>query len=384
MDKTDLIIIGGGILGTFHAYAALKKGLTVRLFEKNKTSIGASIRNFGQIVPSGMYPEWQQLGRRSLTLYKELDNHIRNLQISQKGSTYIASNEEENILLQELHEINQRANYNSLLLTQQECISKIPALQPTYCKSGLHFPEEITVEPAILIAKVTDFLMEKYHLKYHHSTTIIEACEANQECSVVSNVGNSYRSTKIIICNGSELNALFPAIIANSDLEISQLQMLQTIPNTTISLPGNILTGLSIRRYESFRACPSYSTIKSKETDDDFNKKWGIHLLFKQNSDGSIILGDSHEYADAKNADELDYALKETINEHLISEAQKILSLPSWKIARKWLGRYSQSKSKGIFLNQPSANIHIVTGIGGKGMTAGPGFAEKYLNELCF
>ena len=29
--KFDLIVVGGGILGTFHAYHALKKGLRVAL-----------------------------------------------------------------------------------------------------------------------------------------------------------------------------------------------------------------------------------------------------------------------------------------------------------------------------------------------------------------
>lgn len=33
-EKVDFIIIGGGALGTFHAFHALENGLSVRLFGK--------------------------------------------------------------------------------------------------------------------------------------------------------------------------------------------------------------------------------------------------------------------------------------------------------------------------------------------------------------
>ena len=45
----DLVVVGGGVLGTFHAYHALKKGLRVALFEKDRQPQGATVRNFGQV-----------------------------------------------------------------------------------------------------------------------------------------------------------------------------------------------------------------------------------------------------------------------------------------------------------------------------------------------
>lgn len=71
-NKFDLIVIGGGILGTFHAYHALEKGLKVAIIEKDKFPQGATVRNFGQVVPSGMNTKWQSFGRESLRIYKEI------------------------------------------------------------------------------------------------------------------------------------------------------------------------------------------------------------------------------------------------------------------------------------------------------------------------
>lgn len=62
--KYDLIVVGGGVLGTFHAYHALKKNLKVLLIERNSVPQGATVRNFGQVVPSGMDLKWQNFGRK--------------------------------------------------------------------------------------------------------------------------------------------------------------------------------------------------------------------------------------------------------------------------------------------------------------------------------
>ena len=71
--KYDLVVVGGGIIGTFCAYHALKKGKSVLLLEKDSQPHEASIRNFGQIIPSGQSLDtWFQLGRKSLKIYKEV------------------------------------------------------------------------------------------------------------------------------------------------------------------------------------------------------------------------------------------------------------------------------------------------------------------------
>ncbi|NJL73845.1 MAG: FAD-dependent oxidoreductase, partial [Saprospiraceae bacterium] len=51
--KYDLAIVGGGILGTAHAYEAARQGLKVAIFERNPSPVGATVRNFGMIWPIG-------------------------------------------------------------------------------------------------------------------------------------------------------------------------------------------------------------------------------------------------------------------------------------------------------------------------------------------
>lgn len=381
MKKYDLVVIGGGVLGTFHAYHGLQKGLQVALLERNKKPQGATTQNFGQVVPSGMNTKWQIYGRESLNIYKEIQQQF-DITLRENGSVYLASNEEEVKLIEELHQINKNNQYISELLTKEECLKKYPGLQSDYIKAGLFFPQEITVEARMMIHRLQDFMMQHLNLDYFTNRNVISCEETGRGIKITSSSGEVCEAEKVIICNGSEFKNLYPTLFNESDLEVTKLQMLQTKPQSNYQLSGNILTGCSIRRYEAFAECASFSEIKSKENLDSFQKKWGVHILFKQAPDGSVIIGDSHQYADARNIDDLGYDLHMDIDDFMITEAQKIINLPTYDIQNRWFGMYSQCKTKDIFQETIGGNIHVITGIGGKGMTGSAGFAKENMTRI--
>jgi FAD dependent oxidoreductase TIGR03364 len=385
MNHTDLLIIGAGTLGTFHAKAALERGLSVRLCERNAAPRAASVRNFGQVVPSGMVPKWQTYGRQSLEIYKDLQSRT-DITLRQNGSVYLASDEEELRLLEELREINRANGYPSELLNQQQCLEKYPGLRADYCVGGLFFPEEVTVEAREMIHRVLAHLTDIQGLQYHPNTLIKDLLVVDggdgAQVQARDAKGNVFTAGRAIVCSGGEFKVLFPERFAASDLVLVKLQMLQTVASNGPAVPGNILTGLSIRRYEAFTECPSWSAVKAGEDPEAYWKKWGVHILFKQCPDGSYILGDSHEYAPAAQADNLDFDFYSKVNHYMIREAGKIFDLPTYAIQRAWLGYYSQCANKDIYQDTIDGCIHIVTGIGGKGMTAGPGFAEAHIAAL--
>lgn len=380
-NKYDAVIVGGGVLGTFHAYHALELGLKVCLVEKDAYPKGATTQNFGQVVPSGMNTKWQEFGRESLAIYKDIQSRF-DIGIRQNGTVYVASNEEEEQLLVELRAINRGNDYASKMLAKQECLSNYPGLRKEYVTAGLFFPEEVTVEPRTMIHKLQKYLIGQKGLDIKFDFPVV-SCESKDEwVSVRSTKNEEVFGKKVIICNGADFKNLYPEMFASSDLEVSKLQMMQTKPQKNYELKGSILTGWSIRRYEAFHECPSFAGIKQKEPKDSLQKKWGVHILFKQAVDGSVILGDSHQYADANRIEDLGYDLDMDIDNFMMDEAKKIIDLPTYQIQRRWYGMYAQCKNSDIFQKTIDRNIHIITGIGGKGMTGSAGFSKKNIATI--
>ena len=54
--KFDVIVVGAGMLGIAHAWAAAKRGLSVAVIERSRQAHGATIRNFGQVIVTGQAP----------------------------------------------------------------------------------------------------------------------------------------------------------------------------------------------------------------------------------------------------------------------------------------------------------------------------------------
>ncbi|MFC5409164.1 TIGR03364 family FAD-dependent oxidoreductase [Larkinella bovis] len=379
MASFDFIIIGSGALGTFHAFHAARAGKRVLILEKDNRPVGATVRNFGQVVPSGLSGRWYPYGRRSLELYREIQQEF-DITVRQNGSVYIASDAEEWALANELYDQRRADGYPCALWSKAQTLAHYPVLQPDYVLGALVFPEEISVEPDRMIHRLLTYLTTKYSTVTYRNNAAVIGCESTAEGATVQLAnGERFQTQRVLLCNGSEFRLLYPDLFAQSGLVVSKLQMMQTVPMPQIALPGNILTGLTIRRYESFADCPSYANLQTPDHLAEL-KKWGIHILFKQALDGSIIIGDSHEYASATQIDDLGFDTNEAINQLIIEEARRIVRFPVDQIQRTWAGFYAQTTQE-IF-EASLGNIHIITGIGGKGMTSSAGFAEENIQRF--
>ena len=377
--KYDIIIVGAGIMGTFHAYHAAKLGKKVLLLEKDNKPVGSTIQNFGQIVPSGLDSEWLQYGTRSLEIYDELKN-LSDFTLVKNGSVYIASDDDELTLIHELAQIHRSTNYDCKLLDKQSTIQKFPDLNSDYIKGSLFYPEEYSVNSSEFIYKLIDFCVEKLGVHYFNRSSVINIEETSNGVKVETTEKKVFFSEKAIVCSGYVFNLLFPVIYKNSGLILSKLQMMKTHPLKQFNLKANILTGLTIRRYESFEECSFFKNLETPEHLKEM-KKYGIHILFKQLPDGSIIVGDSHEYASVEEIENLGLGVQEHINILMRSEAQRILDIKPEKYAQTWAGFYAQHPD-GIFELDISNNISIRTGIGGKGMTTSAGYTEEKIKQL--
>jgi len=377
----DVVCVGAGALGTFHAYFAAKKGKKVLLIERDFTPYEGTVRNFGQCVASGQeIPLWRERGVKSLRTYKNIQSKI-DITLRNNGTCYIASDDAEMQLLEEMHQYNLNSDHESQLLSKEALVDKYPSVRSDYAKGALFYHQEISLEPRAAIGKIIDFVQQDTGVIFKNNTTVIRCERNNGKIEILTADGNKFTSDDVIICSGREFKILYPQQFQESGLRISKLQMMQTEIMPSLNLSGNILTGYSIRRYEAFHSLPSYRLLCANFKDAEIEDQYGMHILFKQAVDGSVIIGDSHEYASASNTESLDFGISTYINELMLREAKKIMHFPHWNIKSTWNGYYA-THADGIYDQEVEQGIHIVTGIGGKGMSTGAGYAEEKINHL--
>ncbi|HMP32218.1 MAG TPA: FAD-dependent oxidoreductase, partial [Saprospiraceae bacterium] len=149
----------------------LNMGYTVAIFDRDHSPQQASVRNFGQVVPSGFGAEWQKFGIASMEIYRSIQKET-GLDIKEEGSIYIASDDDEVRLIKELNAINKANQYDSILLEQSDIAKLYPEVRQSYARAGLYFPYEIQVNPKTTVSKILNWLQATKKLSYYNKVTI--------------------------------------------------------------------------------------------------------------------------------------------------------------------------------------------------------------------
>jgi FAD dependent oxidoreductase TIGR03364 len=378
--KTDVLIIGGGVLGAFSAYFALEKGLSVRLIERDSRPNSASVRNFGQIVPSGMSNRWLEYGQKSVATYLSIQSVV-DISVRQTGSYYIANTESEMAVLYERYEQLNALGWRSEILTSEAVIQKIPAVRKKYCIGAMYCPPDCIADPRKLVHQLLQYLTNEKSLRYHPNTLAVSVSENSESVTVTDAYGNHYQAAQLIICNGADYKTLFPKLFHDAGFKVCKLHMFTVKPQTNVKLPGAILTGLTIRRYEGFHHTQAWKNLPANEVPAALREN-GIHILFKQSADGSVIIGDSHHYALSSDSESeyFGFDINWSVHNLILEAAKEIMQFDHWDIQSVWSGYYAVApENLPIFDKKISARTRIITGIGGKGMTTGCGYIATHL-----
>jgi len=363
-------IIGAGIVGLAHAWAAARRGHRVTVFERGPIAAGASVRNFGMVwligQPVGELLAVAQRSRRAwLDLAKEAG-----LWVNPCGSIHLASRADEWAVLEEFALDGPALGYECTLLTRDEVLKCSPAANPEGLLGGLFSASELCVNPRKAIGTLPGWLAERFGVRFEFDTAIVGV----DPCEVRSAGGRAWTFDRTVVCGGADFETLFPALFAASGLLRCKLQMLKTARQPEgWALGPHLASGLTLRHYASFAACPSITALKKRVAAETPElDRYGIHVMASQNNEGAVILGDSHEYDDA-----IEPFDKRAIDDLILRELRRLIRLPDWSIAEYWHGIYAKHPTQPLFSAEPLPGVHVCTGTGGAGMTTAFGLAEQ-------
>jgi D-hydroxyproline dehydrogenase subunit beta len=366
--RPRVAVVGAGIVGLAHAWAAARRGWEVLLFERNQSACGASIRNFGMVWPIGQ-PAGPKLrsALHSRSLWRQLMRET-GLWANECGSLHLAYRDDEWQVLREFAD-QCAANYPCELLPPSEVRKISSASQQRGLQGALWSPNEICVDPRQIISRLPEWLRARYGVQLRFGVSIDRVSAG----SVAAANGDLWHVDRVIIAAGSELGILLPDLYAQAGFRRCKLQMMRTAPQPALALGPMLAGGLTLRHYEAFEACPSLPALKqriARETPE--LDRYGIHVMAAQNGLHEIILGDSHEYDE-----EITPFDKSHIDELMLRELRKIVDLPDWQIAEHWHGIYVKIPGQFQFSSEPEPEVHVSIASGGCGMTMSFGLADE-------
>lgn len=367
-----ILIIGAGILGHMHALFALKRGYQVALFERDKYPVGASVRNFGLITVGARKAGAElETAVRARGLWEEIADEYQQLTFRPNGSIVIAKDDNELSIMSQYPKAEDAKIRGWQLLDANEVREVNPSIQGSIA-GGLLSTVDAAVEPETVLTELREILNSFSGFEFHPATEIVSMDQIGHSVICMSRTGDSFGGDYAIVATGADYSTLFPDRLASAPLMKTYLQMAR------LQAPGFDIS-TSVSNADSLRYYPGYQTSELEKLPEQHpvGKELKMQLLLQQRIDGSITIGDSHQYDEP-----FSHELREDAYDYLMAEIEAIFG-KKFKIISRWSGVYSQhTQGEIVYRDQIDSRIQLITGPGGRGNTLSPAIAEQTISEV--
>lgn len=360
----SVVVVGGGVLGTMHAFTALRRGHSVTQLDADLEPRKASVRNFGLVWVSGRAPGPElQLALRARALWEEFAREAPGVGFRPDGSLTVAQDAAELAVLEEVAASDDAGARGFRLLEPPEVPVVNPAVRGELV-GALLCSRDGVVEPRRALPALRAAMEARGGYTFVGGRTAIEA----EPGRVRDHTGAEWRADVVILCPGAAHTGVAAPYLAEAPLRRCRLQMMQTEPLGE-RLTTSIADGDSLRYYPAF-AGPALDALGPQPP---VAAAWRAQLLVSQRAGGELTVGDTHVYEEP-----YDFAVEDEPYRHLQARAESILGRALPTVQRRWAGVYSQATDASVCVRvQPAPDLVVVTGPGGRGMTLSPAIAAE-------
>jgi D-hydroxyproline dehydrogenase subunit beta len=361
----DLAVVGAGIVGLAHAYLAAKAGLKVCVIDRDASAQGASVRNFGFITVTGQERDgFYNLAMRTRDIWQEVCDAF-NIPVIHRGLYMCARRPEAEAVL-EAFLATEMGETCTLLSPKAVDLPLRPEI-----RAVLHSPHELRVESREALPALVRGLKDAFGVDFRFNTHVTEV-----ETGRLFTSEGVINANHIVVCPGDNLNGLYASALKPYGISRCKLQMLR-LKAPGYRLPGAVMSDLGLVRYLGYSALPEAAALKRViEAEQAAHLRDGVHLIVVQSADGSLVVGDSHDYAATPSA----FASEETDRLILEEYAHVLGTAPA--VAERWIGTYATSAQQLYVIDQPDERVALVVVTCGAGASSAFGIAEQTLDKL--
>lgn len=366
MSRPDLIVVGAGIVGLAHALAAARRGKRVLVLDRDAQANGASIRNFGFVTVTGQERGhvWD-LASRSAAIWREISEPA-GISIEQQGLLLVAQRPEAVAVIDAFLATEMGAGCERLDAAQ------IAAGWPMVrgARAGLLSRQDVRVDSPLAIPALSRWLAAAHQVEFAFGVAV-HAVETGR----VHTSTATYEADAVVVCPGDDWASLFPQSFAAAGVTRCKLQMLRLAPPGW-RLPSPVMSDLSLVRYLGYAALPEAAALRARlEAEAASALAHGVHLIAVQSADGSLVVGDSHEYAQTP-----DPFAAAAVEELILDSYRDVLGAPPQVIAR-WTGTYASAAGHSV-VHAPAPGVRLVVITSGTGASTAFALAEDVMADL--
>jgi FAD dependent oxidoreductase TIGR03364 len=366
----DIAIVGAGIVGLAHAYAAAKLGKRVVVIERGGRATGASIRNFGFVTVTGQErgDTWRR-ARRARDIWLEIAPEC-GIAVEHKGLLLTARRPESVAVLEAF--LKTEMGEGCSLLSRAELLARLPSANATGAAVALYSPHDVRVESRTAIPRLAAWLTQRWGVDFYFNRAVREIAlpEIRTAWGIVM-------AEATIVCPGDDFVSLLPQRIEPYRLTKCQLSMLR-LADPGFRLPAALMSDLGLVRYLGYGALPEAGALRARlEREQPEHLAHGVHLIVVQSADGSLVVGDSHHYDDAPEP------FAEAKTERLILEELRLATgIADTNVIERWTGIYASAKDRPMLVDEPAPNVRLVMVTSGTGASTAFAIGEEVIGAM--
>ena len=270
----DVVVVGGGLIGSAAAYHLARSGMRTLLLEQGDLASGASGANFGNVqVQDAEFGFSLELTLRGYERFSRLEAELEyDLDYRRTGSLLLIENEGQWAAMERRATGLWAAGVATQLLNQDEICRLVPGLSPESTIGGLYHDKEGELNPFKLVHAYT-LRGQQHGLEVRTHTEVIEICVQEGRVVGVGTRQGRISSGWVVLATGAWARRL--AQTAGLDLPLRWVH-----GEALITEPLSPLTRHAISSAAFF-----------EETEESEEQVVGFCL--RQRSEGNVMIGEA-------------------------------------------------------------------------------------------
>jgi FAD dependent oxidoreductase TIGR03364 len=257
------------------------------------------------------------------------------------------------------------------LLSATEARRRCPQLN-TPLLAVLESDAELRVESRTAIPRLAAWLTATHGVTFMRNTNV-----CGVDTPRIHTTRGVVLASRAAVCPGDDFTNLYPERLGAAALTRCKLQMLR-LAAPGFRVPAALMSDLSLIRYPGFAQLAAAAPLARRiAAEQPRHLSHGIHLIVVQSADGTLVVGDSHEYASAP-----DPFGHEDVDALILDEFRAALGREPPGTVERWIGTYASASDRPVLIDAPEPEVRIVVVTSGVGATIGFALGEEVITSL--